>query len=82
MGIVLEGLIPSRNSYPETQYFEGNKLPGKPYFFFNPNYLAIIGYKGGNFLIPWILKRVYKIRIRFTELNVQKFDFMVLNCHF
>lgn len=32
MGIVLEGLIPSRNSYPETQYFEGNKLPGKPYF--------------------------------------------------
>lgn len=47
--IVLEGLITSRNSYPETQYFESNQLQAKPYFYLNPYGLVIIGYNEGKF---------------------------------
>lgn len=47
--IVLEGLITSRYSYPETQYFESNKLPAKLYFYLNPYCLVTIGYNEENF---------------------------------
>jgi hypothetical protein len=46
-GILLEGWIPDRNSSPETQHFENNKLAAKLYSELNSYYVSIMNYDVG-----------------------------------